>query len=130
MSEKLQMIFGVLFILLLIAVFGVEGTETEAEEEDDKAFIHIIDDEQYICMSEEQFDDVLEIIDERDVLLETKADLSSALQKQEQQYMDIISQMELEQKQTYWRGFGTGAGIVGGVLLAASVALTIGLLTQ
>lgn len=132
MSEKLQMIFGVVFILLLIAIFGIDGAEVAEEDEasTDEAFIHIIDDEQYICMSEEQFTDVLEILDERDALLETKADLSSALQKQEQQYMDIISQMELDQKQTYWQGFGTGAGIVGGVLLAASIALTIGLLTE
>lgn len=130
MSEKIQMICGVVIILLLIAIFGIEGAEVDDETAADEAFIHIIDDEAYVCMSEERFTDVLEVIDERDALRETKAKLSSALQKQEQQYMDIISQMELDQKQTYWQGFGTGAGIVGGVLLAASIAVTIGLLTQ
>jgi hypothetical protein len=121
-------IIAFVIVLLAIAFFGIEAAET-GDEDFDKVFIHEINEVPFVCMSEETFTEVLEVFDERDAFKASNKELSSALKDQEHAYMEVISAYELElqeaQRRNYWKGFGTGAAIVGGVLVTLAGGLVL-----
>lgn len=118
MNETIGKIFAVIIILLLIAVFGIDG----------EAFTYEIEGETYVCMTEADFDRVLEVMDELDVCKETKAEVVDAWEQQEARFLETLEAEKKNTQAAYWRGFGTGAGVAGGVVVVITGVIVTGVL--